>query len=1047
MKYANHLIVSILLIILNNVTLASVVDSSWVNNMFNDENGDISLIPQFDDAYGVAFQDINKDKLPDLYITRFRELNRLLINNGQNLSFRDQTINTGLGGNLSPHRLQNLELGSGIIDFNNDGFKDVLTIGWGETTSLYKQQKQLDFQDVSKNIGLNLPMSGNAGIWADIDIDGDLDLFITDEHGNNHLYVQSKHEVFSELTDEFGLDGHHISQSAAFGDLNSDGYPDLYICNWFEPDMLFLNNSGNHFKNISLLMTHLTDSLNSNGVTFGDLDNDGDLDILITDRNRSSKLYRNDYDSTKTNISFTDVTNHALLINNFPSYSGNIADFNNDGLLDIFFTNIGPNLLFVNQGNMKFELAYEEQVTNHEYPDANYSTGAAVADLENDGDLDLFVANKDTYSRLYVNPLKNRNYLRFYFEGVYSNRDAIGTKVWLYEEADTVGPNQLVGFREISSNSGYLSASELIAHFGVIFNKTYTLRALFPSGRDVILNNINPNKIIKIEEVGGVLKYVKRSQQFLSSIVRQPSFLFNFGLILLLITLVGLFTSLAIRRYLWKSRQTTIFLVIILSILYIFWSGMRDRQLAETLGVQILVISTIFIFTTGFMEKLRQVNKKRFEYRRVLHRFSEDLIFIRNNANLYNQLVTMIQSTLGVRFTGVVEINKRNTGKQYFVSSNIIKWKPITFSDGQIRSLITNSSISETRIIDEFPKVPSDIDLIIPLKRQAKLYAILLLIRNKDTKFYQQEDITLLETVANQASLAIDNNLYIEETKSLTKSLTESQVQKRYVNELEDKNRNLEELYNELKETQSQLIQSEKMSSLGQLVAGVAHELNNPIGYLYANMKELQKYIDLLKQKKDGEIAASTDYIKEDIDQLIMESVEGSERVKTIVENLRKFSRLDEAEFKFADIHEGLNSTIMLIDKELGNNIVLHKNFTDMPHINCMPGHLNQVFLNMLLNAIQAIDGEGNIWISTAIKGDQVVIKFKDDGKGISKKNSDRIFEPFFTTKPIGMGTGLGLSISYGIIQEHGGEIKVKSKKKSGTTFIISIPYKPRQKS
>jgi signal transduction histidine kinase len=111
-----------------------------------------------------------------------------------------------------------------------------------------------------------------------------------------------------------------------------------------------------------------------------------------------------------------------------------------------------------------------------------------------------------------------------------------------------------------------------------------------------------------------------------------------------------------------------------------------------------------------------------------------------------------------------------------------------------------------------------------------------------------------------------------------------------------------------------------------------------------------------------------------------------------------------------------------------------------------MPGHLNQVFLNILLNAIQAIDGDGNIWISTAIKEDKVVIKFKDDGKGISKKHIDKIFEPFFTTKPVGTGTGLGLSISYGIIQEHGGDIKVKSENKSGTTFIISIPYKPKQK-
>jgi len=1043
MKFIRNLAAGLLLIIITDVLFASAIDTSWVHTMFNREYGNISLIPEFDDAYGVAFRDINKDGLPDLYVTRFRELNRLLINRGEGSSFKDQTIRTGLGGNLSPHRLQNLELGAGLIDFDNDGLQDVLTTGWGVTTTLYKQQKVFDFKNITNDSGLDYPISGNAGIWADVDINGYLDLFITDEHGNNHLYIQTKPEVFTESTNKFGLDGHHISQGAALGDLNADGYPDLYVCNWFEPDILFINNGGENFEQAPLLITHLTDSLNSNGVTFGDLDNDGDLDILVTDRNHSSKLYQNDFDSTTSTLGFTDITDSSLLINNFPSYSGNIADFNNDGLQDVFFTNIGPNLLFINQGNMKFELAYEEQIADHEYPDANYSTGAAIADLENDGDLDLFVSNKDTYSKLYVNPLENSNYLRIELEGIYTNRDAIGTKLWLYEEADT---NQLAGFREISSNSGYLSASESIAHFGVKSNETYSVTALFPSGREVIYNNIISNQTVKIEEVSGTLKFAKRSMQFIASVIRQPSFLLNFGLILLLIIMIGLFTSIAIKRYLWKSKQTAIFLVLILSILYIFWSGMQDRPLAETLGVQILVILAIFIFTTGFMEKLRQVNKKRFEYRRVLHRFSEDLIFIRNNSKLHDQLVTMIQSSLDTRFTGVVEIKNDKTGEQHFSKPNNIKWKTLTFSDEQVRALLANNSITETRIVDEFSQLSAEIDLIIPIKRQSKLYAMLIMESNSSTKFYQQEDITLLTTVANQAALAIENNLYIEETRALTKSLTESQVQKRYVNELEEKNRNLEELFTELKETQSQLIQSEKMSSLGQLVAGVAHELNNPIGYLYANMKELQKYIDLLKQSEEGKNEASTEYIKEDIDQLILESVEGSERVKTIVENLRKFSRLDEAEFKFANIHEGLDSTIMLIEKELGERIKLHKKYADIPPISCMPGHLNQVFLNMLLNAIQAIEGDGNIWISTAIKDDNIIIKFKDDGKGISKKSIDKIFEPFFTTKPVGMGTGLGLSISYGIIQEHGGEIKVKNKKKKGTTFIISIPYKPQQK-
>lgn len=1029
---------SLILVIILSILLGSDnSDKDWAANFFNPDIRYDNLIPEFDDAYGVAFRDINGDDLPDLFVTRFRELNRLLINRGANEQFVDRTIKSGLGGNLRPHRLQNLELGTSIVDYNNDGLPDVLTVGWGEATALVQQNSGFEFQNVTDKIGIEHPLSGNIGIFSDIDLDGRLDLFITDEHNRNHLFIQGKPELFRNLIAAYGLNENDVSQGAGFADLNLDGYPDLYICNWFEPDIILLNQNGTEFRREDIFITHLTDSLNSNAVSFGDLDNDGDLDLLVTDRNSKTKLYRNDLDTTNTTINFIDITFESKLINEYPAYSGVIADFNNDGLQDIFFTNIGPNQLFLNKGDLEFELIYEEAVNQSDDPDANYSTGAAVADLENDGDLDLFISHKDTYCELLINPLDHNHFLRFKPVGIYSNRDAIGTKIWLYEEES----RNLVGYREVSSSSGYLSTSELIAHFGVIDDLLYFSKVQFPSGRIIEMNNLSPDQVIQVYEIEGFTKLLVRGQKFLGSVVRQPSFASTFLLIALLILMLTIFTSVAIKRYRWRALQTSIFLIIILSILFIFWSSMRTRPAIETLGAQNMVILAIIIFTTGFMERLRQVNNKRYEYRQVLHRFSEELIFIRSNTKLLNQLVIMIQSNLNTQFTGIVEIEKGMLGKQYFIPEGIFNLKKSKITDEQKRILLANGIVDRSVIQEKFDILPDEIDLVIPFKRQNKIYGVLLLIRSKK-RIFKTEDITLLTTIANQASLAIENNLFIEETKALTKSLTESRVEKKYVNELEEKNRNLEDLYNELKETQSQLIQSEKMSSLGQLVAGVAHELNNPIGYLYANMRELQKYINLLKQSDEGKIAVEPEYLQDDINQVIKESIEGSERVKSIVENLRKFSRLDEAEFKLADIHEGLDSTIMLVKKELGDRIILHKDYSEIPLISCMPGQLNQVFLNLLLNSIQAIDSKGNIWISTAIIDDKVVIKFKDDGHGIPKKNIDKIFEPFYTTKSVGMGTGLGLSISYGIISEHGGNIKVKSKKKGGATFTITLPFK-----
>ena len=1026
-------------ILIFNLGFSAVqTDEDWAANMFNPEINDVNLIPDFDDAYGVAFRDINNDGLPDIFVTRFRELNRLLLNRGVNQSFIDRTIRTGLGGNLRPHRLQNLELGASIADFNNDGFPDVLTVGWGETTTINQQVKGFDFKNVTNKVGIEHPLSGNIGIFSDINLDGNLDLLITNEHGTNHLYIQNKPESFSNVALDYGLTDNDISQGAAFADLNLDGYPDLYICNWFEPDILLINQNGTDFRKEQLFITHLTDSLNSNSVNFGDLDNDGDLEVLVTDRNAFTKLYRNDLDATSAKFNLTDVTESSDLINNYPAYSAVIADFNNDGLLDVFFTNIGPNQLFLNRDDLKFELIYEEPIAQSDFPDENYSTGAAVADFENDGDLDLFISNKDSYCKLIINPLATGSYLRFEIKGIYSNRDAIGAKIWLYEEA----PNKLVGFREISSSSGYLSSSELIAHFGVKANRLYSARIIFPSGRTIEVNSLTPNQLVQVMEVDGAARLFVQSQKFVSSLIRQPTFVPTLLLIILLILLLSVFTFVAIRRYKWRSKQTSLFMIIILSILFVFWSSMQTRPIVELLGAQNLVIAAILIFTTGFMEKVRQVNNQRYEYRQVLHRFSEELIFIRSNTKLLKQLVIMIQSNLNTKFAGVIELTDGKAGKQYCVPERQLEIGLSKLSEEQARVLLANASVDRTMILEYFDDLPDEIDLLIPFKRQNKIYGFLILASNNG-KIFKAEDITLLATIANQASLAIENNLFIEETKALTKSLTESKVEKRYVNELEKKNRNLEELYNELKETQAQLIQSEKMSSLGQLVAGVAHELNNPIGYLYANMKELQKYIKLLKQGETNKIEVKPEYLQDDITQVIKESIEGSERVKTIVENLRKFSRLDEAEFKYADIHEGLDSTIMLVKKELGDRIKLHRNYANIPPISCMPGQLNQVFLNLLLNAIQAIDGDGNIWITTSANENDVTIEFKDDGRGIPKKNIDKVFEPFYTTKPIGMGTGLGLSISYGIVSEHGGSIKVKSKKTTGTTFIIKLPYKP----
>jgi two-component system NtrC family sensor kinase len=282
-------------------------------------------------------------------------------------------------------------------------------------------------------------------------------------------------------------------------------------------------------------------------------------------------------------------------------------------------------------------------------------------------------------------------------------------------------------------------------------------------------------------------------------------------------------------------------------------------------------------------------------------------------------------------------------------------------------------------------------------------------------------------------------------------------------NDLKKKIKELELVNNNLKEAQTKLVHSAKMTSLGQLVAGVAHELNNPIGFIYSNTSHLKDYSEkLFKIIETSEAHPENlsqikseldyDYIKKDLPQLIKSCQDGAQRTRDIVLGLRNFSRLEEAQLKEIDLRESLDTTLELLKGEIKNRIQIHRQYELIPKVTCYASQINQVLMNILSNAVQAIQGTGQIWISTLpIKASssqigRVQISVQDTGMGMTSEVLEKIFEPFFTTKGVGQGTGLGLSISYGIIQNHGGEIQVRSEKNVGTEFTIIIPISQNKK-
>ncbi|TAN66744.1 MAG: HAMP domain-containing sensor histidine kinase [Methylobacter sp.] len=273
-----------------------------------------------------------------------------------------------------------------------------------------------------------------------------------------------------------------------------------------------------------------------------------------------------------------------------------------------------------------------------------------------------------------------------------------------------------------------------------------------------------------------------------------------------------------------------------------------------------------------------------------------------------------------------------------------------------------------------------------------------------------------------------------------------------------DRTQQLQDTLQKLQSAQTQLVQSEKMASLGQLVAGIAHEINNPIGAIYANMPPLEEYIDdikgtvefaqrcmdeaVAKQLNDHMEQIDYMFVIEDLAKLLNSQKQAADRIRNIVLALRNFSRLDQGEIKTVRLEEGLDSTLQMLHHHYKGRINIEKDYTLNEMVECYAGELNQVFMNILVNAIQAIPDKGSIFITTAKVTDQAVISIADTGIGMSDEVRKKIFDPFFTTKEVGEGTGLGLSISYGIIEKHQGTLTVESELNRGTRFIIAIPLR-----
>ena len=345
--------------------------------------------------------------------------------------------------------------------------------------------------------------------------------------------------------------------------------------------------------------------------------------------------------------------------------------------------------------------------------------------------------------------------------------------------------------------------------------------------------------------------------------------------------------------------------------------------------------------------------------------------------------------------------------------------------------------------------------LAVPLRVHERVFGVLAVSADEPGRL-GESDLELLTTVANHVALAVDRAQSFQTIEDLSRGL-EDKVRVR-TEQLRTANDDLQSAYRELQSTQMQLIQREKLASVGQLVAGVAHELNNPIGFVYSNVSTLEDFVrrlrgmlDVYRQEPlpDGQRARlqaewdtrKIDYALKYLDSMTQGIKEGAERARKIVRDLRVFARSDDDVWQPVDLHGEIDSSLTLLNHLLRDRVAVERTLGDLPPVECVRSQIDQVFLNLLANAAQAIQGPGTISIDTRVEDGMAVVEIADTGPGIAPDVIGRIFDPFYTTKPVGDGTGLGLSISYEILKKHGGDIRAENRRhRTGAVFVVRLP-------
>ncbi len=551
------------------------------------------------DEYGVAIEDFNNDNIKDIYAVCIFEPSRLYLgsnfNNSQEISFENEAVYrgaTGMTEDSSINAPNEIFLGVGVADIDNDGDEDIYLCNLVGKNKLLLNNGSGYFRNVTNKKGRACTERErtNMAVFGDVDNDGNVDLFITNEYSSNRLFRNNGNGYFVDITGPAGLTTKYGGMCASFADIDGDGRLDLFVSNWGLPNILYRNVSHNgiiKFKNITNASnTGGEPFAKSNGVAFADINNDGNLDLFVANRGTSNRLYLNN----GTGV-FKDVTKKYLGFDSLLTYGVTFADFDQDGFLDLYISNVGKNILYKNIDGKKFVRITNQTGARH----SGYGTGTAAGDIDGDGDIDLYSANYiNGPSNLFINTLNNKNYLLLKLKGTISNRDAIGAKVWLYRSGYAGIKSGLLGYREVNGGSGYTSHNSTEIHFGADKNSLYDLVILFPASNiKKILKNVMPGQKIFISEEDGLAAFKTVSIKYIERTAIDPEIQFEAGKLAFVLFLVVSSFFYGKKRYGWNNNFS---LAVHCSALAVYIFQILIFNFKGILLSTILPVSSIFIY-------------------------------------------------------------------------------------------------------------------------------------------------------------------------------------------------------------------------------------------------------------------------------------------------------------------------------------------------------------------------------------------------------------------------------------------------------------------